>query len=100
MKLEPECQTGCQRESQQGGGADVLFLCESVGHARTSHKTDGLGQPEIEFAAAVDGKRERLPPATFDSRFFHCEYHGELEEHQKKRADSRTYDNNVYYGSP
>ena len=31
-------------------------------------------------------------------RFFHCEYHGPLEEHQKKRADSRTYDHLVYYG--
>jgi hypothetical protein len=35
----------------------------------------------------------------YDSRFFHCEFHGELKESQKKRADKRTYDNYVYYGS-
>jgi hypothetical protein len=39
-----------------------------------------------------------VPPPVFDGRFFHCEYHGELAEHQKKRADKRTYDNYVFYG--
>ena len=32
------------------------------------------------------------------SRFFHCEYHGQLEEHQQKRDDKRTYDHLVFYG--
>jgi hypothetical protein len=50
------------------------------------------------LAAAIEGKRDRLPPAAFDARFFHGEYDGPLEENQKKRADARTYDNNVFYG--
>jgi hypothetical protein len=50
------------------------------------------------LAAAIEGKRDRLPPPVFDARFFHCEYDGPLEEYQKKRADARTYDNNVFYG--
>ena len=50
------------------------------------------------LAAAIEGKRDRLPPAAFDARFFHCEYDGPLEEYQKKRADACTYDHNVFYG--
>jgi pectate lyase len=52
----------------------------------------------LHLAAALEGKRDAMPPAVFDSRFFHCEYHGELEERQKKRADKRTYDHLVFYG--
>jgi pectate lyase len=54
----------------------------------------------LHLAGAIEGKNSMLPPPVFDSRFFHCEYHGELEEHQKKRADRRTYDNLVFYGGP
>ncbi|MBM4017043.1 MAG: hypothetical protein FJ288_01735 [Planctomycetes bacterium] len=50
------------------------------------------------LAAAIQGRRDRLPPAAFDTRFFHCEFHGPLEEHQKKRGDARTYDHYVFYG--
>ena len=53
----------------------------------------------LHLAAAVNRKRHLLPPPAFDSRFFHCEYDGELEGHQKKRADARTYDHLVFYGS-
>ncbi len=53
----------------------------------------------LHLAAAIEGRRELLPSAMFDSRFFHCEFDGPLEEHQKKRADKRTYDNNVYFGN-
>ena len=42
--------------------------------------------------------RRQLCCHLFDRRFFHCEYHGDLEEYQKKRADARTYDHNVIYG--
>lgn len=52
----------------------------------------------LHLAAALDGKQSLLPPPIYDSRFFHCEYHGPLEEHQKKRADKRTYDHLVFYG--
>ena len=54
----------------------------------------------LHLAAAIDGKSSLLPPPAFDSRFFHCEYHGDLQEHQRKRADNRTYDNLVFYGGP
>ena len=53
----------------------------------------------LNLAAAIEGRREVLPRAMYDSRFFHCEFHGDLKESQKKRADKRTYDNYVYYGS-
>jgi len=39
-----------------------------------------------------------VPVPVFDQQFFHCEYHGELEKHQQKRDDKRTYDNLVFYG--
>jgi pectate lyase len=59
----------------------------------------------LHLAAAIDGnlqdalrRSSPLPPAVFDHRFFHCEYHGHLDEHQQKRADKRTYDNLVFYG--
>ncbi len=54
----------------------------------------------LHLAASFAGRSERMPPPIRDSRFFHCEYHGPLEDHQKKRADKRTYDDLVYYGSP
>ena len=41
-----------------------------------------------------------MPPPMLDSRFFHCEYHGKLAQHQQKRADRRAYDNMVFYGGP
>lgn len=53
----------------------------------------------LHLAAAVEGKRKLMPPPMFDRRFLHCEYHGPLEEHQRKRADKRTYDHLVFYGS-
>jgi len=52
----------------------------------------------LHLAAALEGKSAALPRPVLDSAFFHCEYHGELEDYQKKRADKRTYDNNVFYG--
>ena len=52
----------------------------------------------LHLAGALDGKRSALPPAVLDSRFFHCEYDGDLAPHQQKRADRRTYDNLVFYG--
>ena len=52
----------------------------------------------LHLAAAIDGKSKSMPPPVFDRRFFHCEYHGPLEKHQKKRADARTYDHLVFYG--
>lgn len=54
----------------------------------------------LHLAAAMEGKRSLLPPAVYDSRFFHCQYDGQLQEHQRKRADKRTYDNLVFYGGP
>lgn len=54
----------------------------------------------LHLAAALEGRSEEMPPPMFDNRFFHCEYHGGLAEHQQKRADKRTYDNLVFYGSP
>lgn len=53
----------------------------------------------LHLAAALDGQREQMPQPVFDFRFFHCEFHGELEEHQQKRYDNRTYDQYVFYGS-
>lgn len=52
----------------------------------------------LHVAARNMKKSQLIPPPIFDGRFFHCEYHGRLEEHQKKRDDKRTYDNYVFYG--
>ena len=52
----------------------------------------------LHLAAAIMGRGSLLPPPIFDGRFFHCEYHGQLEKHQQKRDDKRTYDHMVFYG--
>ncbi|NQT16181.1 MAG: hypothetical protein HQ582_25715 [Planctomycetes bacterium] len=72
-----------------------LFPRPGRQYARTG---DEVPLAILHLAAALQGKRELMPPAAFDRRFFHCEYHGRLEKHQQKRADKRTYDNLVYYG--
>jgi pectate lyase len=52
----------------------------------------------LHLVAAIERKRDRIPPPAIDRQFFHAVYHGELEPHQKKRADERTYDSLVFYG--
>ncbi len=52
----------------------------------------------VHLAAAMRGRREAVPAPAYDARFFHAEYHGDLEGHQKKRRDKRTYDHRVFYG--
>jgi len=52
----------------------------------------------LHLVAAISGKSSSLPPAMFDTRFFHCEYHGQLDKDQQKRGDKRTYDHLVFYG--
>ncbi len=74
-----------------------LFPRTGREYARTG---DEIPLALLHLVAALDRASEKMPPPTFDSRFFHCEYHGPLAEHQQKRADKRTYDNNVFYGSP
>ncbi len=53
----------------------------------------------LHLAAAIENRQDELPQPMFDRRFFHCEFHGDLEEHQQKRADKRTYDHLVFYGN-
>jgi pectate lyase len=74
-----------------------LFPRPGRDYARTG---DEIPLALLHLAAALEDKSDNMPQPMFDSRFFHCEYHGELDEHQKKRADKRTYDNLVFYGSP
>jgi pectate lyase len=72
-----------------------LFPRAGRQYARTG---DEVPLALLHLAAAIEGKRSLLPAASFDSRFFHCEYHGPLEAYQQKRDDKRTYDDLVYYG--
>ena len=72
-----------------------LFPRTKREYARTG---DDIPLALLHLAGALMGRRSEIPNAVFDRRFFHCEYHGELEEHQKKRADARTYDHYVFYG--
>ena len=72
-----------------------LFPRPQREYARTG---DEVPLALLHLAAAIEGRRETLPRPMLDSRFFHCEFHGDLKENQKKRADKRTYDNYVYYG--
>jgi pectate lyase len=73
-----------------------LFPRDRYSWARTG---DEIPLALLHLAAALANKAPLLPPPVRDSRFFHCEYHGELESYQQKRADKRTYDDLVYYGS-
>ena len=72
-----------------------LFARPGRDWARTG---DEIPLALLQLAAALDGRSSLVPPAIFDQRFFHCEYHGPLDKHQQKRADKRTYDNLVFYG--
>lgn len=74
-----------------------LFPRPKRQYARTG---DEIPLVLLHVAAVLGDKKDKMPPPSFDGRFFHCEYHSPLEEHQKKRADKRTYDNYVFYGSP
>ncbi|NIS54898.1 MAG: hypothetical protein GWN67_29515 [Phycisphaerae bacterium] len=74
-----------------------LFPRPGRDYARTG---DEIPLALLHLTAALEGKSSQMPRHMFDSRFFHCEYHGVLDEHQKKRADKRTYDNLVFYGVP
>jgi len=74
-----------------------LFPRPGRTYARTG---DEVPLALLHLAAVLAGKSSVLPPATLDSRFFHCEYHGPLAPDQQKRADKRTYDHLVYYGGP
>ncbi len=73
-----------------------LFPRPGREYARTG---DEIPLALLHLTAALEGKGDQMPPPAFDSRFFHCEYHGQLQKHQQKRADKRTYDNYVFYGS-
>ena len=77
--------------------ATGLFPRQGRSYARTG---DEAPLALLHLAAALDGREDVMPAPAFDSRFFHCEYHGQLEKDQTKRADARTYDNLVHYGSP
>jgi hypothetical protein len=91
--LRLACRVGdnlLKRQTKSG-----LFPLAGREYARTG---DEIPLALLHLAGALDGKSSSLPAAVFDGRFFHCEYHGELEEHQKKRNDKRTYDHYVFYG--
>ena len=76
--------------------ASGLFPRPGRVHARTG---DDIPLALLHLAAALEGKAEQMPVPCFDRRFFHCEFHGDLKDHQRKRADKRTYDSNVFYGN-
>jgi len=73
-----------------------LFPRPGRDYARTG---DEIPLALLHLVAVLEGRSDKMPQPAFDSRFFHCEYHGELDKHQQKRADKRTYDNLVFYGS-
>ena len=74
-----------------------LFPRSGREYARTG---DEIPLVLLYLVATLEGKSNKIPPPAFDGRFFHCEYHGPLEDYQQKRDDKRTYDNYVFYGSP
>jgi pectate lyase len=73
-----------------------LFPRPGREYARTG---DEIPLALLHLSAALEGESDKMPQPVLDNRFFHCEYHGELDEHQQKRADKRTIDNFVFYGS-
>jgi hypothetical protein len=94
---EPLTQLACRVADNilKGQTPTGLFPRSGRNYARTG---DEAPLAILHLAAAIEGKQALMPPPTFDRRFFHCEYHGHLEERQKKRADARTYDHLVFYG--
>jgi hypothetical protein len=72
-----------------------LFPRRGRSYARTG---DEAPLALLHLAAAIEGKGSKMPRPIYDSRFFHCEYHGKLDKYQQKRADKRTYDHLVFYG--
>ena len=72
-----------------------LFPRPGRKYARTA---DEVPLSILHLAAAIKGKRKLLPDPIIDNAFFHAVYYGKLEPYQEKRADSRTYDNLVFYG--
>ncbi|MPY89732.1 MAG: hypothetical protein GEU99_17645 [Luteitalea sp.] len=73
-----------------------LFPRKGREWARTG---DDIPLALLHLAAAIEGKRDMIPPPVTDRQFFHAVYYGDLEPYQKKRADERTIDSYVYYGS-
>lgn len=91
--LRLACRVG---ENVLSSQADTgLFPRSGRRYARTG---DEAPLALLHLAAAMDGKQSLLPRPIYDSRFFHCEYHGQLDASQQKRADKRTYDHLVFYG--
>ena len=76
--------------------ASGLFPRSGYDYARTG---DDIPLALLHLAGALAGRQDDLPTPYYDIHFFHCEYHGKLEDRQKKRADARTYDHYVFYGS-
>ncbi|MBN1420297.1 MAG: DUF4962 domain-containing protein [Planctomycetes bacterium] len=91
--LDRACRVADRILAMQSKGG--LFPRKGRGFARTG---DEAPLALLHLAAALDGRSHLMPRAIYDNRFFHCEYHGPLEPHQRKRADARTYDHLVYYG--
>ena len=98
--------TGSQAILQQACRiADNLLAWQTVNgffprpgrnYARTG---DEVPLAILHLVAAIEGKQDLIPDPMLDKQFFHAIYHGDLEPHQEKRDDNRTYDNLVYYGS-
>jgi pectate lyase len=72
-----------------------LFPRPGRKYARTG---DEIPLAILHLAAALRDQESEMPAPAFDTRFLHAEYTAPLEDHQKKRADGRTYDHLVFYG--
>ncbi len=72
-----------------------LFPRSGYDHARTG---DEIPLALLHLAGVLEGRADELPRRRFDFRLFHVAYHGDLEPHQRKRGDRRTYDHLVFYG--
>ena len=103
IELDAACQRTGLLDLAAGVADNALALQSDTGlfprpgreYARTG---DEIPLALLHLAAAIEGKRELLPRAAFDRRFFHCEHDEPLQPHQRKRADARTYDHYVHYG--
>jgi hypothetical protein len=72
-----------------------LFPRPGRKYARTG---DEIPLAILHLAAVLQNQESEMPPPAFDTRFLHAQYTAPLEDNQKKRADSRTYDHLVFYG--
>ncbi|HMP74926.1 MAG TPA: hypothetical protein PKE12_01400 [Kiritimatiellia bacterium] len=87
-------------------GASIDHAKYPVGHANYQEQPgrvwartgDEVPLALLHLAAAIDGRRDKIPQGVYDTHGFRYPYEGQLEYYQRKRNDNTTYDWLIFYG--